>query len=516
METSITSAAFGLLFLIGGVGILSGIGIGYLIRKKIAEMQAGTLENKLSMLIEQSKAEAKEILLKAKEESVKILEEAKREEKEREAQLSKQEQRLSHREDLVDKKFLEFERTGKELEQKAEKLKITEAEVGKMKERQLAELEKVAGMDKEQAKGVLFQKVEEESKEDMIAHIKKMDREGKEAIEKKANDLLASVIQRYTNSQVSEISTTVVNIASDDIKGKIIGKEGRNIRALERITGVEILIDDTPGAIIISCFDPIRRQVAKLALDKLIADGRIQPARIEEAVEKAHEEINNKIKEAGENAVYEAGLVGIDPRLVNLLGRLHYRTSYGQNVLMHSLEAVHIGAMLAEELGGDVHVSKMGALFHDIGKAVDHEVQGTHVEIGRKILQKFGIDEKVILAMQSHHEEYPYMTLESIIVQVAEALSAARPGARRGTIETYLRRLEELEGIANSFKGVEKSYAISAGREIRIFVTPDKIDDLGARKLAREIASKIEKELKYPGEIKVNVIRETRVLEYAR
>ena len=385
-----------------------------------------------------------------------------------------------------------------------------------MKERQLAELEKVAGMDKEKAKEVLFQKVEEESKEDIIAHIKKMDREGKEAIEKKANDLLASVIQRYTNSQVSEISTTVVNITSDDIKGKIIGKEGRNIRALERITGVEILIDDTPGAIIISCFDPIRRQVAKLALDKLIADGRIQPARIEEAVEKAHEEINNKIKEAGENAVYEAGLVGIDPRLVNLLGRLHYRTSYGQNVLMHSLEAVHIGAMLAEELGGDVHVSKMGALFHDIGKAVDHEVQGTHVEIGRKILQKFGIDEKVILAMQSHHEEYPYMTLESIIVQVAEALSAARPGARRGTIETYLRRLEELEGIANSFKGVEKSYAISAGREIRIFVTPDKIDDLGARKLAREIASKIEKELKYPGEIKVNVIRETRVLEYAR
>ena len=516
METSITNAAFGLLFLIGGVGFLAGISIGYLIRKKIAEMQAGTLENKLSMLIEQSKTEAKEILLKAKEESVKILEEAKREEKEREAQLSKQEQRLSHREDLVDKKFLEFERIGKELEQKAEKLKITEAEADKMKERQLAELEKVAGMDKEKAKEVLFQKVEEESKEDIIAHIKKMDREGKEAIEKKANDLLASVIQRYTNSQVSEISTTVVNITSDDIKGKIIGKEGRNIRALERITGVEILIDDTPGAIIISCFDPIRRQVAKLALDKLIADGRIQPARIEEAVEKAHEEINNKIKEAGENAVYEAGLVGIDPRLVNLLGRLHYRTSYGQNVLMHSLEAVHIGAMLAEELGGDVHVSKMGALFHDIGKAVDHEVQGTHVEIGRKILQKFGIDEKVILAMQSHHEEYPYMTLESIIVQVAEALSAARPGARRGTIETYLRRLEELEGIANSFKGVEKSYAISAGREIRIFVTPDKIDDLGARKLAREIASKIEKELKYPGEIKVNVIRETRVLEYAR
>src|SRR3990167_2451565 len=291
------------------------------------------------------------------------------------------------------------------------------------------------------------------------------------------------------------------------MKGKIIGKEGRNIRALERLTGAEIIVDDTPGTIIISCFDPLRRQVCKLALDKLMSDWRIQPARIEEAVEKAKEEITKKVKEAGEAAVQEAGLVGVDPRLATLLGRLHYRTSFGQNVLLHSLEAAHISAMLAEELGADVQVAKMGALFHDIGKAVDHEVQGTHVEIGRKILEKFGFNKKVILAMQSHHEEYPYMTLESIIVQVAEALSAARPGARRGTIETYLRRLEELEGIANSFKGVEKSYAISAGREIRIFVTPDKIDDLGARKLAREIASKIEKELKYQGEIKVNVIR---------
>lgn len=516
MENSITNAAFGLLFLIGGIGVLFGLGIGYFIRKKIAEMQAGTLENKLRMQIEQSKAEAKEILLQAKGESVKILEDAKKEEREREAQLQKQEERLAHREDSVDKKLAELEKNEKELTRKSEEIKAESVKTEEIKKKQLAELGRISGYDTQKAKEEIFRKVEEENKEDILQRIKKIEKEGRETFEKKANELLAAVIQRYANSQVSELTTTVVNISSDEIKGKIIGKEGRNIRTLERMTGTEILIDDTPGAIIISCFDPVRRQITKLALEKLIADGRIQPARIEEAIENAKKEIDNKIKEAGENAVYEAGLVGIDPRLVQLLGRLHYRTSFGQNVLMHSLEAVHISAMLAEELGADVHTAKMGALFHDIGKAVDHEVQGTHVEIGRKILQKFGVDERVILAMQSHHEDYPYMTLESVIVQIAEALSASRPGARRGTIETYLRRLEELESIANSFEGVEKSYAISAGREVRVFVMPDKIDDLTARKLARDIVDRIEKELKYPGEIKVNVIRETRVLEYAR
>ena len=303
---------------------------------------------------------------------------------------------------------------------------------------------------------------------------------------------------------------------SEDIKGKIIGKEGRNIRAFERAAGVELIVDDTPGVIIISSFDPVRRQIAKVALENLILDGRIQPARIEEMIEKARSEIEKIIKDAGEKAAYEVGIFDIEPRLITLLGRLKFRTSYGQNVLQHSIEMTHVSGMLASELQADVAIAKKGALLHDIGKAVDHEVQGTHVEIGRRILQKFGVDHRVIQAMQSHHEEYPYETLESIIVQTADAISASRPGARRDSVENYLKRLEDLEGIANSFPGVEKSYAIQAGREIRIFVTPDKISDLEAKRLSRDIADRVEAELKYPGEIKVNVIRELRAIEYAR
>jgi ribonuclease Y len=310
--------------------------------------------------------------------------------------------------------------------------------------------------------------------------------------------------------------SSTVALPSEDVKGKIIGKEGRNIKAFERATGVEVVIDDTPGSIIISSFDPVRRAVAKLALEHLIKDGRIQPARIEEEAEKARLEINNIIKEQGEKAAYEAGVFNLDPRVISILGRLHFRTSYGQNVLAHSVEMAHIAGMLAEELGADVSVAKAGALVHDIGKAVDHEIQGTHVEIGRRILQKFGADEAIVKAMQAHHEEYPYETVESIIVQVADAISGSRPGARRDTVENYLKRLADLEAIANGFPGIDKSYAIQAGREIRVFVKPESVSDLEAKTLARDIANKIEGELKYPGEIKVNVIREQRVIEYAR
>ena len=513
---NLTGTALGLIFLIGSFGVLFGAALGYFLRKKIAKIQAGTLENELNRKIEQSKTQAKEILITAKEESVRIFEEAKKQEKEREEKLMKLEERLAHREDLLDKKMDSNEKTEKELALKAEKIKAIREEVERIKSEQVAALEKISGYNKDQAKEELFHSTEKLYADEILAKIKKLEKDGMQEMENKANALLATVIQRCASSAVSEVTTTTVNIPSDEMKGKIIGKEGRNIRTLERLTGVEIIVDDTPGTIIISCFDPLRRQVCKLALDKLMSDGRIQPARIEEAVEKAKEEITKKVKEAGEAAVQEAGLVGVDPRLATLLGRLHYRTSFGQNVLLHSLEAAHISAMLAEELGADVQVAKMGALFHDIGKAVDHEVQGTHVEIGRKILEKFGFNKKVIQAMQSHHEEYPYETLESIIVQVAEGISASRPGARRGTLETYIKRLEELEAIATSFDGVEKAYALSAGREVRIFVTPEKIDDLEARKLARAIADRIEQELKFPGEIKVNVIRETRTLEYAR
>jgi ribonuclease Y len=310
--------------------------------------------------------------------------------------------------------------------------------------------------------------------------------------------------------------STTVDIPSDDIKGKIIGKEGRNIRAFEKATGVEVIIDDTPGSIVLSSFDPVRRQIARVALENLIKDGRIQPAKIEELVDKAKEEISKIIKQKGEEAAYEAGVINLDPRILLILGRLHFRTSYGQNVLQHSVEMAHMAGMLAEELGADIQVAKAGALLHDIGKAVDHEVPGTHVEIGRRILEKFGASEAIIKAMQAHHEEYPYETIESIIVKVADSISGSRPGARRDSIENYLKRLKDLEDIANSFKGIEKTYAIAAGREIRVFVKPEEMTDLEARKLARDIALRIEQELKYPGEIKVTVMRETRVIEFAR
>jgi ribonuclease Y len=358
--------------------------------------------------------------------------------------------------------------------------------------------------------------VEKKSEEDILIRMQKLEQQGEERLEKRAQEILTTSIQRLGNSVASDVMATTVQIPSDDIKGKIIGKEGRNIKAFERATGVEVIIDDTPGSITISSFNPVRRQIARVALEMLIADGRIQPAKIEEMVEKAKNEINKTIKEKGEQAVYECGVFNLDPRVVHILGRLYFRTSYGQNVLQHSVEMSHVAGMLAEELGANVSVAKAGALLHDIGKAVDHEVQGTHVEIGRRILQKFNVSEDVIKAMQAHHGEYPFETPESIIVQVADAISGSRPGARRDTVENYLKRLEDLEGIANSMKGVEKSYALQAGREIRVFVTPSDVTDLEAKEMAREIAKRIESELKYPGEIKVTVIRESRIIEFAR
>ena len=377
-------------------------------------------------------------------------------------------------------------------------------------------MQKIAKLSREEAKEEILRAVEKEYEEDIAVRIKKLETTGQEKLEEKAKGILATTIQRLSNSVTSDMLTTHVAIASDEIKGKIIGKEGRNIKAFERCTGVEVIVDDTPGSITISSFDPVRRQIARIALEKLIADGRIQPAKIEEMVKVAEQEITKTMKEKGEEAIYETGVLGLDPRIVSILGRLHFRTSYGQNVLAHSIEMAHIAGMLAEEIGANVQVAKAGALVHDIGKALDHEVVGTHVEIGRRILQKFGADENIIRAMQAHHEEYPYETVESMIVQSADAISGGRPGARRDSIENYLKRLKDLEAVALSFKGVEKSYALQAGREIRIFVTPTEVTDLEAKKMARDIALRIESELKYPGEIKVAVIRESRTIEFAR
>lgn len=506
-----------ILAIIGGaVLFVFGIGAGYFIRQFIAQQRKSSIEAKLKKLVEESKAEAKETLLGAKEKASKILDDAKQEERERLSQLRRIEERIIERESLIDRRGQEFSEKEKGLAEKIERVKAIKTEIELSKEKILKELERVAGLSKEAAVDEVMKRIERDFSEDLMIRIRKLESAGVEDLERRAKNILAALIQRVATATTSEVTTTTVVIPSDDLKGKIIGREGRNIKSLERAAGVEIIVDDTPGSIVISGFDSVRRQIAKSALEFLIQDGRIQPARIEEAVEKAKEEIEKQVREAGSQAAYDIGIFDLDPRLITLLGRLKFRTSYGQNVLQHSIEMSHLAGMLASEVGGDVMVAKKGALLHDIGKAVDHEVTGTHVEIGRRILQKFGVDERVIKAMQSHHEEYPYETLESIIVQTVDAVSASRPGARRDSMESYLKRLEDLERIATSFEGVEKAYAISAGREIRIFVTPDKIDDFQARDLARKIAVQVESELKYPGEIKVNVIRETRVIEYAR
>lgn len=493
-----------------------GIGLGYYARQLIAIRQRSTIEARVKELIEQARTEAKEILLEAKEKAAKIVEETKQEEKERLAQLRRLEERLLNRESVMDKKSEELEEEKKKIEQQVQKLREFKKELESQRDNIQKELERVAGLSQEQAFEELVKQIEQERNQEFMQKILKLEQEGLEILEKKAKDILATSIQRLATPTTSEVTTTAVSIPSDDLKGRIIGREGRNIKALERAAGVEVIIDDTPGTIVISSFDPVRRHIAKIALEALIQDGRIQPARIEEVVERAKEEIEREIKQAGEQAAYEVGIFDLDPRLLNLVGRLKFRTSYGQNVLQHSIEMTYLAGMLAEELGADVTVAKKAALLHDIGKAVDHEVPGTHVEIGRRILQKFGIDERIIKAMQAHHEEYPYESIEAIIVQTTDAISGSRPGARRDTLENYLKRLEELEKIANSFEGVEKSYAISAGREIRIFVTPDKISDFQAWQLAKDIAKQIEEEIKFPGEIKIVVIRETRAIEYAR
>lgn len=504
--------------IIGGfvLALALGVGLGYFIRRELAENRKNSAEAKIKKLLEDSRQEAKEVLVEAKAKAVKIVEEGQGEVKSAERELKRVEERLRERETLLDRKLMQLDEREQELGDRIEKVKAIKAELESARGAIQTELEKAAKMSQAEAKELLIKKAEKEAEEDLAARIRKLETTGLQELERKAKSILATIIQRLATATTSEVTTTTVSIPSDEIKGKIIGREGRNIRALERAAGVEIIVDDTPGAVVISGFDPVRRHIAKNALENLIADGRIQPARIEEAVDKAKAEIEKQIKDAAQAAAFEIGAFDLDERLLHLLGRLKFRTSFGQNVLQHSIEMAHMAGMLAEELGGDVQIAKKGALLHDIGKAVDHEVQGTHVEIGRRILQKFGADQRIIQAMQSHHEEFPYETLESIIVQTADAISASRPGARRDSVENYLKRLGDLEAIANSFPGVEKSYAIQAGREIRVFVTPEKIGDLEARTLARDMANRIENELKYPGEIKVHVIRESRVVEYAR
>ena len=505
-----------IIILIGVLALLLGVGVGYYLRLIIALGKRRSIEIDIKQMMVGAKEEAQKITEEAKKKSEEQLAYLKEEEKKKEVEFKETEKRLIKKDEFLDARQVEVNKEVENIKVKVEEIKKIQEKVSKIEAEKIVELERVAKLTEIEAKDELLKDVEKKYEEDILIRIQKLENSNEEKLDRRAKDILATSIQRLSSSTASELMTTVVTIPNNEIKGKIIGKEGRNIRAFERASGVELIVDDTPGSIVISSFDPIRRQVARLALENLILDGRIQPAKIEELVEKAKEEINKIIKEKGEQAVYECGIFNFDPRIIAIIGRLYFRTSYGQNVLQHSIEMAHIAGMLAEELGADVAIAKAGALVHDIGKALDHEVQGTHVEIGMRILQKFGADERIITAMKSHHEDYPYETIESIIIQTADSISGGRPGARRDSVENYLKRLQELEALVNAFPAVEKSYALQAGREIRIFVTPEKISDAEAKLMARDIAIKIEQELKYPGEIKVTMIRETRIIEYAR
>lgn len=502
-----------LLLALSGMG---GIMLGYVLRVLIGLAQRGSIELEIKQKLLQAKENAAKILADAEFRSAVVETERLAPVEEREEKVALREERLAAREEFIDSRQ-------RDLDEKEADVRLREQEAARAKKEaenlaavRSKELAKVANLSPDQARDALFAEIEHAYEEAFLLRMQKLEAHGREHLEDKARGILTTIIHRLGSAVNAETMSLSVALPSEEVKGKIIGKEGRNIKAFERATGVDVLIDDVPNRISISSFDPLRRAVAKLALEKLILDGRIQPAKIEEIVEKTRAEVAELIKQKGEAAAYEAGVVGLDPKLIALLGRLHFRTSFGQNVLQHSIEMAHIAGMLATELGADAGVARAGALLHDIGKAVDHEVQGTHVEIGRRILEKFGVDPRVIQAMQSHHEEYPYETPESMIVQVADSVSAGRPGARRDTVDRFLERLGDLERLAATFEGVEKVYAIAAGREIRVFVNPGKVSDLAMHKLARDIAKRIQDELKYPGEIKVNIIRENRVVEFAR
>ncbi|MFA5126846.1 MAG: ribonuclease Y [Patescibacteria group bacterium] len=495
--------------------LIFGLFFGFLIKKFLTQQNVQSAERKAESMLADAKQKQKDLLLEAKDKSLALIEEAKAEERERRHQLQDLETRLSKRESLFDRKILEFEDNKQRLEQSQKQLEKNKEEVKQIKEEQLAKLEKIAALSQEEAKEVLLNNTEMRMKDELLHRIRKLEAEASEELESKAKKLLTSVIERVAAPHTVETTTTAVDLPNEEMKGRIIGREGRNIKTIEQLTGVEIIIDDTPQSILISAFNPIRRQLAKRSLEKLMADGRIHPGRIEEAIQAAKKDLALDIKKAGEEAAYQVGVVGLDTKLIQILGRLKYRTSYGQNQLQHALEVSHLAGLLAAELKADISICKKGGLLHDIGKALDHEIQGPHPEIGYDLLKKFGLPEEVAYMSLAHHEDQP-KTLEGVIVKIADAISGSRPGARRDSFEDYIQRLTELEDTAKTFPGVDKAYAIQAGREIRVFVSPEEIDDYKATTLARDIANKIENELKYPGEIKVTVIREKRVIEYAR
>ncbi len=500
--------------------LLVGLACGYIARKIIAEAKISSAESAAKKILDEATHEAKalkrEKQLEAKEEAHRIRSDLEKESRERRSELQRMERRLLQKEESLDRKISNVETKEEELRRKEDDNKAFREELNKLHQQQLIELERVSCMTSDEAKELLMQRVREEINHEMMIMVKDIEAQAKAEGDKKAREIVTLAIQRCAADHVSESTVSVVSLPNDEMKGRIIGREGRNIRALETLTGIDLIIDDTPEAVIISGFDPIRREVARLALEKLVSDGRIHPARIEEIVEKTRKEVDNQIKEEGERATFESRVHGLHPELVLLLGKLRFRTSYGQNVLQHSIEVAHLAGIMAAELGLDVNFAKRAGLLHDIGKAIDHETEGSHVYIGADIAKKYKESPEIINAIAAHHGDTDFNTLEAVLIQSADAISAVRPGARRETLEAYIKRLEKLENIADSFEGVEKAYAIHAGREIRIMVKPDRIDDYTSIQVARDIVKKIENELEYPGQIKVTVIRETRAVDYAK
>ncbi len=502
------------------VGLAVGFLLGVIYRKKVAEREIGSAETEATRLINEAihsgESRKKEMLLEAKDEIHKSRTEYEKEVKERRAELSKQERRLQQKEENLDKKTDAYERKEEELSKKLAAAAQTQAQAEQIRDQQLAALEEISGLTQEQAKGVLLQSVEDDVRHETAMKIKELEQKMKDEAEEKAREILSTAIQRCAADHAAECTVSVVPLPNDEMKGRIIGREGRNIRTLETVTGVDLIIDDTPEAITVSSFDPVRREIARLALEKLIADGRIHPTRIEDMVEKARKEVDRTIREEGERACYETGVHNLNPELVKILGRQKYRTSYGQNVLNHSIEVAHLAGLMAAELGVDVALAKRAGLLHDLGKSIDHEVEGSHVQLGADLARKYKENPVVVNAIEAHHGDVEPKTVIAVLVQAADAVSAARPGARRENVESYIRRLEKLEELTGSYPGVEKAYAIQAGREVRIMVKPEVVSEDNMILMARDIAKKLEAELEYPGQIKVNLIRETKAVEYAK